>query len=53
MSQIKDLFRKYGKVAVGVHLTVYAASFAGEFRLIVSFLECTESIGYHQQYGFD
>lgn len=29
MSQVKDLFRKYGKVAVGVHLTVYAASFAG------------------------
>lgn len=29
MSQIRGLFRQYGKVAVGVHLTVYAASFAG------------------------
>jgi hypothetical protein len=28
--QIKDLMRKYGKVAVGVHLGVYATTFAGE-----------------------
>lgn len=26
----KDLFRKYGKIALGVHLTVYAGFFAGE-----------------------
>lgn len=28
--QIKDLMRKYGKTAVGVHLGVYATTFAGE-----------------------
>ena len=27
--QIKELMRKYGKVAVGVHLGVYATTFAG------------------------
>mmetsp|Transcript_16319 Transcript_16319/g.48931 ORF Transcript_16319/g.48931 Transcript_16319/m.48931 type:complete len:120 (+) Transcript_16319:361-720(+) len=34
MSQIKDLFRKYGKVAVGVHLTVYATTFAGLYTAV-------------------
>lgn len=29
-SRLKVLFRKYGKVAVGVHLSVYACFFAGE-----------------------
>lgn len=28
--QIKELMRKYGKVAVGVHLGVYATTFAGK-----------------------
>ena len=29
MSRLQELFKKYGKVAVGVHLTVYAATLAG------------------------
>lgn len=28
-NRIRDLFRKYGKTAVGVHLTVYAATLTG------------------------
>lgn len=46
MSGVKDLFRKYGKVAVGVHLTVYAASFAGAttktawLRLLPCIISC-------------
>ncbi len=28
-SQIKELFKKYGRTAVGVHLGVYATTFAG------------------------
>lgn len=28
--RVKELFRKYGKVAIGVHLAVYATFFAGE-----------------------
>ena len=28
--KVKELFRKYGKVALGVHLVVYATFFAGE-----------------------
>jgi hypothetical protein len=27
--RVKELFRKYGKVALGVHLTVYASFFGG------------------------
>jgi hypothetical protein len=27
--RVKQLFKKYGKVALGVHLTVYAVFFAG------------------------
>ena len=27
--RVKELFRKYGKVALGVHLTVYASFFTG------------------------
>ena len=27
--KVKDLFKKYGKVAIGVHLTVYAATLTG------------------------
>ena len=29
-AKIKDLFRKYGKVGIAVHLTVYASTLAGE-----------------------
>ena len=29
-SKIKDLFRKYGKVGVAVHLTIYASTLAGQ-----------------------
>ena len=28
-AQIKELFKKYGKVAIGVHLTIYAATLSG------------------------
>ena len=28
-NRIKELFSKYGKVALGVHLTVYAGFFSG------------------------
>ena len=28
-AQIKELFRKYGKVAIGVHFTIYAATLSG------------------------
>jgi hypothetical protein len=28
-NRVKELFRKYGKVAIGVHLVVYATFFAG------------------------
>jgi hypothetical protein len=27
--KIKDLFRKYGRVGVGVHLAIYAATISG------------------------
>jgi hypothetical protein len=30
--RVKELFRKYGKVALGVHLVVYATFFAGKSR---------------------
>lgn len=30
--RIKDLFRRYGKIALGVHLTVYASFFSGEAK---------------------
>jgi hypothetical protein len=30
--RIKDLFRRYGKIALGVHLTVYASFFTGEAK---------------------
>ncbi len=29
-SRMKELFQKYGRTAVGVHLGVYATSLAGE-----------------------
>ncbi len=28
-SKVKELFKKYGKVAIGVHLSVYAATLTG------------------------
>ena len=37
-TRMKELFRKYGKVAVGVHLTVYTASLAGVLPLQHSLL---------------
>jgi hypothetical protein len=37
----KELFQKYGKVAVGVHLTVYAAGLAGTERVTVGGLQWT------------
>lgn len=32
--RVKDLFRKYGRVALGVHLVVYATFFAGALRAV-------------------
>lgn len=46
MSQVRDLFQKYGRVAVGVHLTVYAASFAGLYMAAKSKVD-VESILVH------
>ena len=31
-NRYKELFRRYGKIALGVHLAVYASFFAGELR---------------------
>ena len=30
MSRLQDLFKKYGPIAIGVHLTIYAATLAGK-----------------------
>ena len=29
MSKLQDLFKKYGKIGIGVHLSIYAAPLAG------------------------
>jgi hypothetical protein len=48
-SKIKDLFKKYGKVAIGVHLVVYTSFLTGQFWKIIgangvsAFLFCPES----------
>ena len=31
-AKIKELFKKYGRVGVGVHLTVYAITISGCFK---------------------
>ena len=37
-SKIKDVFKKYGKVALGVHLVVYTSFFAG--KLVGFVIKC-------------
>jgi hypothetical protein len=32
-ARMKELFRKYGRTAVGVHLSVYATSLAGAITM--------------------
>ena len=29
MSKLQELFKKYGKIGIGVHLSIYAATLAG------------------------
>ncbi|KAK9811822.1 hypothetical protein WJX72_010864 [[Myrmecia] bisecta] len=38
-SRVRDLFKKYGKVGVGVHLTIYAATLAGCYAAAESKLD--------------
>jgi hypothetical protein len=46
MSRLQDLFKKYGAIAIGVHLTVYAATLAGKrpsFWISLSTAYCTST----------
>ena len=45
-ARMKELFRKYGRTAVGVHLGVYATSLAGVFCEGFSYIVVNAALGF-------
>ena len=58
-NKLQELFKKYGKIGIGVHLSIYAATLAGELALhahrnAVELRFCTlsEHGGQHPKYAY-